>query len=94
MAQHINVRPDELRTASKELETQRMQYEEIITKVQQITQNVTANWQGDTQSKFLRDIEQSREVLKVFSAKMQEFSAYLNMAADQIERVDSEVGRK
>lgn len=94
MAQQIKVTPEELRSAAKDLDAQRDQYEQILAKVQQTVHNVTANWQGDTQAKFLSELEQSKEALKVFSLKMQDFSAYLVNTAVQIERVDAEIGRK
>lgn len=91
MAGSIVMTPSELRTSATNIDGNRETIVETLATLDNTINQVTAGWQGASQSSFLASYEEMKKLLNEFPGVLEGISAQLNSAAQIIEDADAQI---
>lgn len=85
----IHVIPDLLFDVANKIDVQGDMLTSFITRIDNVVDNLLADWKGDAQTKFANSWKEKRDVYRDLTADMFQFSEFLRRYASTMRNIDS-----
>ena len=84
----IRLSPDALQAKANEVRQCQEEQKEIINSVQQLIDNVVADWEGEAQKGFIQAFDAAKPAYEKFAPDLEKFAEFLKSYADTMEYLD------
>jgi len=94
MAGQIRITPDQMRTRATEFRTEGQNFEDVITKMQNLINTLQEEWEGEASRKFAEQFDALRPSFVEVRNLIDHIGGQFDGTADALENLDREIASK
>ena len=94
MAGQIRMTPEQMRTRSGEVSTQQSAFQEVVSRMQNIINELQSEWEGAAADSFAQQFEELRPSFRSMDDLLGDISTQLNQTAQAVEELDHEIASR
>ena len=94
MAGQIRITPDQMRTRASEFRTEGQNFEDVITKMQNLINTLQEEWEGEASRKFADQFEALKPSFIEVRNLIDDIGGQCDATAEVLERLDQEIATK
>ena len=94
MAGQIRLTPETMRQRSGEVRTEGQNFEQVISKMQSVINELETEWEGEASRRFAEQFNTLRPSFNEMRELIEDISMQLSGTADAIEQLDSDIASK
>ncbi len=94
MAGQIRITPDQMRTRASEFRTEGQNFEDVITKMQNLINTLQEEWEGEASRKFADQFEALKPSFIEVRNLIDDIGGQCDATAEALESLDQEIASK
>lgn len=94
MSGQIRITPDQMRTRASEFRTEGQNFEDVITKMQNLINTLQEEWEGEASRKFAEQFEALKPSFTDVRNLIDDIGGQCDSTAEALENLDQEIASK